>query len=107
MRRFVICEDGFNVVQLWKQRGNKNSVEVHSLTLRSNIGECNRTRGRLATCTAGYLFNPVQLIPSFNPAIGFLDNPLVLFFGAKVLRMITPPNVLTECHELAKAAELS
>jgi uncharacterized membrane protein YkvA (DUF1232 family) len=37
--------------------------------------------------------------------IGFLDDILVLFVGIKVLRKITPVDVLTECRALADAAE--
>jgi len=60
----------------------------------------------VAACTAGYLFSPIQLIPSFIPAIGFLDDLLVLFLGVKLLQKITPPDVLTECHHLAEAADV-
>ena len=59
----------------------------------------------LAVFTAAYLFSPVQLIPSYIPFIGFLDDLLVLFVGVKILRKIIPPDVLSECHELADAAE--
>lgn len=60
----------------------------------------------VAVCTAGYLFSPVQLIPSFIPVIGFLDDFVVLLLGVKLLQRITPPDVLAECRELAKAAEV-
>jgi len=60
----------------------------------------------VAACSAGYLFSPIQLIPSFIPAIGFLDDLLVLFLGVKLLQKITPPDVLTECHQLAEAADV-
>ena len=60
----------------------------------------------VAACTAGYLLSPIQLIPSFIPGIGFLDDLLVLFLGAKLLRKITPPDVLTECRDLAEKAEV-
>jgi uncharacterized membrane protein YkvA (DUF1232 family) len=60
----------------------------------------------VAACTAGYLFSPVQLIPSFIPVIGFLDDFLVLFLGIKLVQRIIPPDVLMECRELAKAAEM-
>ena len=60
----------------------------------------------VAACTAGYLFSPIQLIPSFIPLIGFLDDLLVLFAGVKLLQRITPPDVLAECHQLAEAAEV-
>ena len=60
----------------------------------------------VAAGTAGYLFSPIQLIPSFIPVVGFLDDLLVLFLGAKLLLRITPPDVLTECRQFAKVAEL-
>jgi len=60
----------------------------------------------VAVCTAGYLFSPVQLIPSFIPVVGFLDDFLVLFVGVKLLRRIIPPEVLKECRGLAEAAEM-
>jgi uncharacterized membrane protein YkvA (DUF1232 family) len=60
----------------------------------------------VVACTAAYLLSPIQLIPSFIPVIGFLDDLLVLVVGVKLLRMIIPPDVLTECRELAAAAEL-
>ena len=60
----------------------------------------------VAACTAAYLFSPIQLIPSFIPLIGFLDDFLVLFGGVKLLRRIIPPDLLAECHQLAEAAEM-
>jgi hypothetical protein len=38
--------------------------------------------------------------------IGFLDDFLVLLVGAKLLQRITPSEVLTECRQLADAAEI-
>jgi uncharacterized membrane protein YkvA (DUF1232 family) len=38
--------------------------------------------------------------------IGCLDDLLVVFLGVKLLHRITPPEVLSECRELAEAAEL-
>ena len=59
----------------------------------------------VAACTAAYLFSPIQLIPSFIPVIGFLDDVLILFLGVKLLQRIIPPDLLAECRELADAAE--
>ncbi len=58
----------------------------------------------VAACSAGYIFSPIQLIPSYIPVIGFLDDFFVLFVGAKLLRRFIPPDVLTECRQLADAA---
>jgi len=62
------------------------------------------TKG-IAACTTAYLFSPVQLIPSFIPVVGFFDDFLVLFLGAKVVQKITNPDLLRECREVAEAAE--
>jgi len=59
----------------------------------------------LAACSAAYLFSPIQLIPSFIPVIGFLDDAAVLFVGAKLVQRLTPPDVLTECRKMADTAE--
>jgi uncharacterized membrane protein YkvA (DUF1232 family) len=56
----------------------------------------------VAACSAGYLFSPIQLIPSFIPVIGFMDDVLVLFLGAKLLYRITPADVLAECRARAE-----
>lgn len=60
----------------------------------------------VAACSAGYVFSPIQLIPSYIPVIGFLDDFLVLFAGAKLLQKVIPPDVLTECRQLADAAQI-
>jgi uncharacterized membrane protein YkvA (DUF1232 family) len=60
----------------------------------------------VAACSAGYVFSPIQLIPSYIPVIGFLDDFLVLFVGARLLQRIIPPEVLIECRQLADAAEM-
>jgi uncharacterized membrane protein YkvA (DUF1232 family) len=60
----------------------------------------------VAACSAGYLFSPVQLIPSFIPVVGLMDDVLVLYLGTKLLYRITPPDVLKECQELAETATM-
>jgi uncharacterized membrane protein YkvA (DUF1232 family) len=59
----------------------------------------------VAAGTAAYLLSPVQLIPSFIPVIGFLDDLLVVLLGVKLLRKIIPADVFVECRRLAEAAE--
>jgi uncharacterized membrane protein YkvA (DUF1232 family) len=60
----------------------------------------------VAACTAAYLFSPIQLIPSFIPVIGFLDDLLVLFVGVKLVQKLISPDVLAECRKLAEDAEM-
>jgi uncharacterized membrane protein YkvA (DUF1232 family) len=55
----------------------------------------------LVGCAVAYLFSPIQLIPTFIPVIGQLDDLFVLFVGMKCLRKLTPESVVAECEELA------
>jgi uncharacterized membrane protein YkvA (DUF1232 family) len=90
----------------WKQQAQRLHKEAHVFYF---VFKHSRTRWYaklLAVCTAGYLLSPIQLIPSFIPAIGFLDDFAVLFLGAKLLKKITPPDVLAECQQRADAAEI-
>lgn len=60
----------------------------------------------VAACTVGYVLSPIQLIPNFIPVIGFADDLVVLLLGIKLLRRMTPSDVLTECRKLAETAEM-
>jgi uncharacterized membrane protein YkvA (DUF1232 family) len=100
----VGSEAGF--AMSWRQQAHRLHREAHVFYF---VFKHPRTRWYarfLAVCTAGYLLSPIQLIPSFIPVIGFLDDLAVLFLGAKLLQRITPPDVLTECRELADVAEI-
>ena len=55
----------------------------------------------VAACTVGYLFSPVQLIPSFIPVIGFLDDFVVLWAGFGLIRHLAPRSVMSDCMERA------
>jgi uncharacterized membrane protein YkvA (DUF1232 family) len=94
-----------NFVMRWRLQAQRLRKEAHVFYF---VFKDPRTRWYtrcVAACTAGYLFSPVQIIPSFIPVIGFLDDFLVLFLGAKAVRRLTPPEVLRECRALADAAE--
>ncbi len=90
----------------WRQQARRVQKQAHVCYF---VFKDPRTRWYaklVAACTAGYLFSPIQLIPSGIPVIGFLDDLLVLFLGVKLLYRITPPDVLDDCRRLADAAEV-
>ena len=60
----------------------------------------------VAAMTAVYVLSPVQLIPSFIPVIGLLDDVLVLLLGVRLLRRMIPADVLAQCRAQAKTAEM-
>jgi len=53
----------------------------------------------VAVCALAYLFSPIQLIPTFLPIVGQLDDLLVLYIGLKFTIKLTPQSVLTECGD--------
>jgi uncharacterized membrane protein YkvA (DUF1232 family) len=90
----------------WKQQAQRLHREAHVFYFALKHPRMPWYARLVAACTAGYVFSPVQLIPNFLPVIGFADDLLVLFLGIKLLRRITPPDLLTECREVAETAEL-
>jgi uncharacterized membrane protein YkvA (DUF1232 family) len=57
----------------------------------------------IAACSVGYIFSPIQLIPTFIPVIGQLDDLAVLLVGMKLLRRLTPAAILAECESHAQS----
>jgi uncharacterized membrane protein YkvA (DUF1232 family) len=89
----------------WKQQAQQLQTEAHVYYFVFRHARVRWYARLVAACTAAYLFSPVQLIPSFIPVIGLLDDVLVLFLGVKLLERITPTDVVAECRQLAEAAE--
>ena len=90
----------------WKQQAQRVHTEAQTFYFAFKHPRVPWYAKVVAVCTAGYLFSPIQLIPSFIPVIGFLDDFLVLFLGVKLLQRIIPPDILAECRQQANDAEM-
>lgn len=90
----------------WRQQAQRVHLEAHVFYCLFKHPRTPWYAKLVAACTAGYLLSPVQIIPNFIPGIGFLDDFLVLILGVKLLQKLTPTDVLAECRERAKAAEM-
>jgi uncharacterized membrane protein YkvA (DUF1232 family) len=90
----------------WRQRARLIQKKAHVFYFVSKHPRTPWYAKLVAACTAGYLFSPVQIIPNYVPVIGMLDDVLVVFLGVKLIQRITPADVLTECRQLADAAEV-
>jgi uncharacterized membrane protein YkvA (DUF1232 family) len=90
----------------WREQAQRVQREAHVYYFAFKHPRVHWYAKVVAACSASYLFSPVQLIPSYIPVIGFLDDFLVLFVAAKLLQRIIPPEVLAECRQLADAAEV-
>lgn len=90
----------------WRQKARLLQKKAHVFYFVSKHPKTPWYAKLVAACTAGYLFSPVQIIPNYIPVIGMLDDVLVVFLGVKLIQRITPSAVLTECRQLADAAEV-
>src|SRR5271154_2070005 len=90
----------------WRQQARGLQREAHICYFVCRHPRSSWKAKAVAAVTAGYVLSPIQLIPNFIPVIGFLDDLLILFLGVKLLRWITPPDIMAECRELADAAKM-
>lgn len=85
----------------WKKNAASIVRQVHTLTLVLRHPGVPWSAKAAAGCAVAYLFSPVQLIPTFIPVIGQMDDLLVLYIGMKIVRKRTPLAILTECETRA------
>jgi uncharacterized membrane protein YkvA (DUF1232 family) len=86
----------------WKQQAEmlRNEVQVLWFILRDS-----RTPWYarvMVACAVGYLFSPIQLIPSFIPVIGFLDDFVALSAGFKLAHWLAPETVICDARRRAR-----
>jgi uncharacterized membrane protein YkvA (DUF1232 family) len=81
---------------LWKARTLSTALRHPLVPWRAKLA---------AALGVGYIFSPIQLIPTFIPVIGQLDDLCVLYVAMKLLRKWTPLEVMSEC-ELRAGREL-
>ena len=89
----------------WKQQAQRIHTEAQTFYFAFKHPRVHWYAKLVAACIAGYLLSPIQLIPTFIPVIGVLDDLLVLFLGVKLLQRIIPQDILAECREQANVAE--
>jgi uncharacterized membrane protein YkvA (DUF1232 family) len=58
----------------------------------------------LALVVAGYVLSPIDLVPDFIPALGYLDDAILVPLGVLLVIRLIPPELMAEHRELAAAA---
>jgi uncharacterized membrane protein YkvA (DUF1232 family) len=98
----------FSRRERWRQRGQTFQHEVCVVWMILKDPRTPWYARVVAACTVGYLFSPVQLIPSFIPVIGLLDDFAVLWAGYKLIRRLAPVPVMRDCSmQAARTPALS
>jgi uncharacterized membrane protein YkvA (DUF1232 family) len=86
----------------WKQQAEKLRNEVQVLWFILRDPRTPWYARVMVACAVGYLFSPIQLIPSFIPVIGFLDDFLVLSAGFKLAHWLAPESVICDARRRAR-----
>jgi uncharacterized membrane protein YkvA (DUF1232 family) len=76
--------------------------QVHVLTLILRHPEAPWRAKGAAAFAALYILSPIQLIPTFIPVIGQMDDLLVVWLAMKVARKSTAESVITDCELRAR-----
>lgn len=90
----------------WREHAQSLQREAHVLYLVFRHPRTPWYAKWVAAFPVAYLFSPVQLIPNFIPVVGFLDDFLVLLGGAKLIRRLTPADLLRECSARADRVDI-
>ena len=87
----------------WRQRAEELDVTTRSRYLASKDPRTPWYAKGIALFVAAYPVSPVQVLPSFLPVVGYLDDFLVVAIGLRLALRMIPPAVLAECRERARA----
>ncbi|HSY35413.1 MAG TPA: YkvA family protein [Acidobacteriaceae bacterium] len=93
-------------IAVWAEKAQKLQKQAHVFYFAFKHPKTPWYAKLIAACAAGYLLSPIQIIPSFIPVIGFMDDFVVLVVGFKLIKRVMPPEVLRECRDRAEAAEV-
>jgi uncharacterized membrane protein YkvA (DUF1232 family) len=76
--------------------------QVHVLTLVLRHPEAPRRAKAAAAFAALYVLSPIQLIPTFIPVIGQMDDLFVVWLAMKFVRKRISKRVIADCELQAK-----
>ena len=94
------------VIAIWAEKAQELQKQAHVFYFVFKHPKTPWYARLIAACVTGYLLSPVQIIPSYIPVIGFMDDLVVLFVGFKLIQKTISPDVLQECRDHAEAAEV-
>lgn len=88
--------------ETWKQKARILHQEVYALYIAYKDPRVPWYARLLAALIVGYGFSPIDLIPDVIPAIGYLDDLILIPLGIRLVVKMIPSEVLQECRETAR-----
>ncbi len=88
----------------WKERARQLKTEVYALYLAYRDRRTPWYARVFTALVVGYAFSPIDLIPDFIPVLGYLDDLVIVPFGAFLAIKLIPAQVMEESRARAREA---
>lgn len=92
------------MTETWKRRVKQLKAETYALYLAYRDRRTPWYARIFAACVVAYAFSPLDLIPDFIPALGYLDDLILIPLGMAIALKMIPPQVMADSR--VKAQEL-
>ena len=86
----------------WKRRARQLSAQTYALYLAYRDPRTPWYAKVFAALVVGYVFSPIDPLPDWIPAVGLLDEMVVVPIGVLVAAKMIPPQVMEESREKAR-----
>jgi uncharacterized membrane protein YkvA (DUF1232 family) len=86
-------------LETWKLRARQLSAQTYALYLAYRHPETPWYAKVFAALVVGYVFSPIDPIPDFIPAVGLLDEMVVVPIGVLIAAKMIRRHVMEECQE--------
>ncbi len=86
----------------WKRRARQLSAQTYALYLAYRDPRTPWYAKVFAALVVGYVFSPIDPIPDWIPAVGLVDEMVVVPIGVLVAAKMIPPQVMEESREKAR-----
>ena len=90
------------MLRKWKEIIRKLNEDIYTLYLASRDPRIPFMAKVVLVLTVAYAFSPIDLIPDFIPALGYLDDLVLLPLGIWLTIKLMPADVLNEYRQKAQ-----
>ena len=89
-------------IDRWKAHASQLKVEVYALYIAYKDRRTPWYAKVFAAVVVGYAFSPIDLIPDPIPVLGYLDDLVLVPFGAFLAVKMIPPQVMADSRQKAE-----
>jgi uncharacterized membrane protein YkvA (DUF1232 family) len=92
------------MVERWRGQVRRLRAETYALYLAYRDPRVPWYAKAFAALVVGYAFSPIDLIPDFVPALGYVDDLILVPIGIAIALKMIPAEVMEECRVEARKA---